>query len=314
MRLRPNSTCNFLEDAESKKYDGYSRVDRSEQVRTPAAFGSLLTVGSRRPKSNRFPWASVFMSDESAISRPRFFRTVGCFNLIFGGVLILCGGLGLSIFVPFLVENSPFRLDPEETRNLIGEMRRQAIEDAKRDERSAVDPTVKERVRVTRERLRATPEPLAEKLDFEKINAGLPWLSSYLWADLISGPILNFCLVISGIGLAFGNGKGKTLAVSVLWLKIARLAALSVFLGLIVVPGVVEAISELAGTEFFKNLLHQAFEVFNSRSGLSFNIEPGEFVQIVSALGYIYAVMSLALGAIYPVVGLILLSRSGKPS
>ena len=255
------------------------------------------------------------MSDESAISRPRFFRTVGCFNLIFGGVLILCGGLGLWIFVPFLVENSPFRLDPAQTGEIVVEMRRQMIEDARRDERNAPDPASKEKARKTRESIEAIPESLEGKVNFDKVNSGLPWLSRYLWAEVVTGPILNLLMVVSGIGLIFGRSwRVKRLAIIVLGLKILRLAALSLFLGVVVVPGVREALSEFAGTEFGRSVLRQAIASRNSGAMPTADIEPGEFVQIFSALGYIYAVMSFALGAIYPVVGLILLSRSGKPS
>ena len=111
-----------------------------------------------------------------------------------------------------------------------------------------------------------------------------------------------------------GKPWGKTLAIFVFGLKIVRLTALSLFLGVVVVPGVQSALGEFAGTEFGRDILRQTIDARNSGGIPTAQIEPGEFVQILAALGYIHAVMSLALGSIYPVVGLILLTRKSKPS
>ena len=265
----------------------------------------------------RSPWSpriTVLMSLESTPAMPRFFKAVGIMNLLFGAVLLLCGGGGLWLIVPFLAENSPFRLDPVETNNIVAEMRRQLIEDARRDEKNAPDAASKESARKAREDYEATPESLQGKVDFEKVNAGLPWLSRYLWADVISGPILNLLMIGSGLVLILGKPWGKRLAIAVFLLKIIRLTALSLFLGFVVVPGVVSALTEIGGTEFGRIVLRQTIDSRNANGVPTAQIEADEFIQICAAIGYIHAVMSLALGAIYPVVGLILLTRKSKPS
>ena len=253
---------------------------------------------------------SAVMTVEASSSLPHSFKVIGVLNLLFGGALLLCGSVGVWLIGPFLVENSPFQLNPAQTRQIAAELRKQMIEDAKRDERIAKNAATKDRIRKSREDLEATPENLELKVDFHKINASLPWLSRYLWAEIVTGPILNLFMVFSGLGLILGKTRGRKLALGVACLKILRLALLSLFLGLIVVPGVRGTMDEFAKTEFARLILHQAIESRNADGMPTAQIELSEFVQMIAALGYGYALMSLALGAIYPVISLILLTRA----
>ena len=249
------------------------------------------------------------MTAEPILSPQQCFKVIGVLNLLFGGALLLCGSVGFWMIVPFLVENNSFQLNPAETRQIVAEMRKQMIEDAKRDERTATTPALKERFRKARAELEATPEHLELKVDFHKINASLRGLSRYIWAEIVTGPILNLLLVFGGLGLILGKNWGRKLTFGVAGLKILRLTLLSLFLGLIVVPAARGAMEEFVSTEFARLILLKAIESRNAAGFPTAQIELDEFVQIIAALGYGYALMSLALGAIYPVISLILLTR-----
>jgi len=249
------------------------------------------------------------MDAQATPAWPRSFKVIGVLNILFGGALLLCGTGGLWFCGPTLAENSPFHLDPVQTRQIVVEMRRQMIEDARQDERNTSDNATKEHARRAREELEATPENLDSKVDFQKINESLPWLSRYLWTEVITGLFLNLLLVLGGLGLVLGRNWGRKLTIGVAGLKILRLALLSLILGFIVVPGVRGTMEEFAGTEFGRSMLRHAIESRNAGGIPTAQIEPAEFVQIFAALGYGYALMSLALGAIYPVICLILLTR-----
>ncbi len=250
------------------------------------------------------------MSDEATSSLPRSLKIIGVLNLLCGSALLLCGMGVFWLIGPFLVENSPFQLNPVETRQIAAEMRKQMIEDARRDERAATNAATKERLRKVRNELETTPENLEVTLDFQRINASLPWLSRYIWAEILTGPILNLLMMFGGVGLILGKKWSQTLTLGVASLKILRLALLSLFLGLVVVPGVRGTMDDFARTRFARLIVRQAIESRNADGIPTAQVELSEIVQILTALCYGYALMSLAIGAIYPVIILILLTRT----
>ena len=259
------------------------------------------------------------MSQETVIEpepiRQRPLRTIGALNVIVGGFLLLCGGAGLYTIVPFLLTSSPFQLDPHETQIGLESVRWQLIDDLRQMERSVQAEAAKTRLRKVRQDLEAKPSKIEGELDFRKINADLPWLSRYLWAEVLTGPPLNLLMLVSGVGLVVRKNWGRMLAVWVAAMKIARLIALCLFLAVVVWPSTTRVVEEFLRTDVFKSFLHVAIEKVSAGQGAgpasAVNVSPEEFVQVFSVLGPMFALILLGFGAVYPAVVLLVLGRAG---
>jgi hypothetical protein len=245
---------------------------------------------------------------EPVTPQPGLPRTIGVLNLVFGFILLLWGGLSLFVLGPFLVENNPFQLDPVMTRHVVEGVRRDLIETLRSGEKTAGDEAEKRRLSSSRVALESAQTDLAKQVDFGAINRNLPWVSRYLWVDTVSGPALNLLMVVSGVGLLLLSRWGRSMAVLVAALKLLRLLGVSILLAVAAVPAVATTTGKLVRTDVGKAVVKGA----SGASALpSVQLDPDEFVRIVAALGYGYALMSFGLGAIYPLIVLIVLRRPG---
>jgi hypothetical protein len=259
------------------------------------------------------------MSQETVIepepTRKGALTMIGALNVIVGGFLLLCGGAGLYMIVPFLLASGPFFLDPHETGVTVENLRWQLIDDLRHMERSVQVEADKTRLRKARQDLEAKPAKIEGQLDFRKINGDLPWLSRYLWAEVLSGPPLNLLMLFSGFGLFVRKNWGRTLAVWVAALKIARLIVLCLFLAVVVWPKTTQVVEEFLKADVFKSFLQVTMEQVKAGQGLvpvpSVNVSPEEFVQVFSVLGPMFALFFLGFGAAYPAVVLLVLGRAG---
>jgi hypothetical protein len=250
------------------------------------------------------------------LARPGLPKTIGILDLVFGGFLLLCGAGGLTTFVPFLVRNNPLQIDPAETQEVADQMRRLMIEDLRNQGSVAATPTEKDRIRKVRLDLESRPVDLSAKVDFAAINRDLPWLSRYLWADFLSGTLLNVLLIVAGVGLVRLKQWGRRLGIWVAALKLVRLVALCALLTAIVVPALSRTLGQFARTDVGEAFVRQAVEQQNTRSiaspaGSTLRLSASDIVEILRAVGYGYAFMSLGLGAIFPAVSLVVLTRPG---
>lgn len=246
--------------------------------------------------------------------RPGLFRTIGVLNLIFGGGLLLYGTGCLNVVAPFLVRNNPLRLDRAYAEEVVDLMRRQMIEDLRAREQSAPDGAEKARVGKVRLDLESASPRLDRQVDFRRVNGDLPWLARYLWADVLTGPVLNLLMIVAGAGLVPRKRWGRKLAVWVAAMKVLRLIGLSAFLAFVVVPHMTRTAAEFARTEVGEAMLRAAMDPSGNRQGAlalpSSRLSPAEFVQVLSAFGTSYAILTLAFGVIYPVVVLVVLNRA----
>lgn len=248
--------------------------------------------------------------------QPGLPRTIGILNLLCGLVLLACGAGCLNLVVPFLSRNNPLQIEPAMTRDVLEQMRYQMVSDLVHQERSATSEVDRLRIRKARADLQSKSTDLTGKVDFAKINRDLPRLAHYLWADAVTGPLLNVAMVVAGVGLVLLKGWGRWLAIGVAALKIVRLIALNGYLALAVVPQMTDALNQVVRTDIGEEILKHAIEqqsAQRARAGasLGFQLSPADFVQVMRAFGYGYAATTLGLGLIYPVVSLIVLSRSG---
>ena len=250
---------------------------------------------------------------EPVTPRPGFLRAIGVLNLVVGGLLLLFGAGSLYTVGPFLLENDPLQIDPTLTQDVVNDMRREMVETLARREQSARTALEKQKLAEARNDLQTVRTDLNGQVDFGRVNANLPWLSRYLWLNLLSGPALNLLTLVSGIGLILLSKWGRALAIWTAVLKIGRLIALCGLLCFVVVPRLNDVAGQFAGTDFGKAFLRRALDQQDPSTRVvgtpAVRFEPDEMVRILASLGYGYAVMGLALGAIYPTIALVVLTR-----
>lgn len=239
-------------------------------------------------------------------------RTIGVFNLLLGAGLTLCGVGCLGFLGPPLLRNTPLRLEPGQTRDVLEQMRLQMIQDLQAQSRSTRDEAERRKIQTSIDELNATSPDVTGKVDFARINRDLPWTSRYLWAEMVSGLVANVGLILAGIGLVMVKEWGRRLGLAVAALKIVRLVALNGLLAFVVVPRTSDALDQLARTDIGSQFFRHAMEQQNARRpGGGVQLSSAEVVQSIRGMGYGTAVMGLGLGLIYPVVTLVVLTRPG---
>ena len=155
---------------------------------------------------------------------------------------------------------------------------------------------------------------MEKEIDFPKVNARLSWLATYLRLDVLSGPVLNLLLVVSGIGLVLQQNWARVLGMAAAALKVLRLVALTALLVGAVIPRVGSVLDELLTTDVGRQALTQAIEQQQARQGGAPGgpqPSPEEFTRLFRGAGNVFAIFLACLGSIYPIIALILLSRPG---
>ncbi|MBV8228408.1 MAG: hypothetical protein JO329_00360 [Planctomycetaceae bacterium] len=251
-------------------------------------------------------------SKAAAVSpQPGLLRTIGILNFIFGGLLFACGLNCLGWFGPMLATLQLIRLDPEEAQIHFDNFKRTMIATLRDREASATDAE-RTRIKKSRVELEALHPRIGDQLDLKKINRGLRWLTWYLWADVVTGPILNLLMLASGIGLMQLKCWARTMGLWVAAAKLVRLAALTIFLVAMVIPRMSKVADELMASDFGRVLITSALAQQGARQGGDVpvaQIDPKDLVPIMTGMSDIAAVLLLGFGAIYPALTLVVLSR-----
>ena len=251
-------------------------------------------------------------SKAAAVSpQPGLLRTIGILNFIFGGLLFACGLNCLGWFGPMLATLQLIRLDPEEAQIHFDNFKRTMIVTLRDREASATDAE-RTRIKKSRVELEALHPRIGDQLDLKKINRGLRWLTWYLWADVVTGPILNLLMLASGIGLMQLKCWARTMGLWVAAAKLVRLAALTIFLVAMVIPRMSKVADELMASDFGRVLITSALAQQGARQGGDVpvaQIDPKDLVPIMTGMSDIAAVLMLGFGAIYPALTLVVLSR-----
>lgn len=247
--------------------------------------------------------------------QPGLLKTIGILNILFGGVLLLCGLACLSVATPaVVVGGTPLRLDPVTTQAFFDEIRNERIKDLRAREKAA--GTVAERDRIQKERgaVEARRRRVGDEVDLPKVNADLVWLSRYLRLDVLTGPVLNLLMIVAGIGLVLRKNWARVLGLTTATLKIVRLVALTALLVGVVIPRVSNALDALLSTEMGRQIITHAIEQQQARPGgapAGPQPSPQEVVRMLRGFGIVSAIFFVCIGAIYPAIALILLSRPG---
>ena len=236
------------------------------------------------------------------------YRTIGYLNILCGVLLAGCGGGCLALIGPFLAENRPLRVAPELADDVAEAIRQSLISELRQLERTAA-PGEKDQIAKAREELAALGERFSTQVNFDKINSDLPWIGWYMWIDLISGMILNVALTVSGVALVRGWKSSRSVAVNVAALKLTRLVAIVLLACLVVVPKSRNVLTAFATSKHGETLIQGAMWSSSTGALPPVRLQGADIVTILTSSGYLSTVLMLSLGAVYPLIVLIVLTR-----
>ncbi len=246
--------------------------------------------------------------------QPGVLKTIGILNIIFGGALLLCGLACLNITVAPVVRGVPLRIEPKETQAVFDELRNEQIKSLREQEKAAQTDAERERLKKELLEVEAKHPRVEDEIDFAKINAELAWLGTYIRLDVLSGPVLNLMLVVSGIGLVLRQNWARLLALATAALKLVRLVALTALLLGSVIPRVGAALDSLLVTDMGRQVITQAIQRQQAQQGVppgGPQPSPEEIARGLRGFGTGFAIFVACFGAVYPVIVLILLTRPG---
>jgi hypothetical protein len=216
--------------------------------------------------------------------------------------------------VPFLRENTPMRIETADAQAVADGLKDQLAIDLRAKEQRAASEAEKAKLRDERKKIEAKKTNILDQVDFGKVNSDLYWISPFLWADVLTGPVLNLLLVVSGLGLLALKGWARMLAIGVMVLKVVRLGVFCALLVGLVVPGLGRALEALGKSDVGDGLLRTSLGQVNQMLHASVTMSPTEVVQAMSWVGYGFAVVLLGFGSIYPAIVLLVLTRPSARS
>jgi len=126
-----------------------------------------------------------------------------------------------------------------------------------------------------------------------------PGYQAYIWTDMISGLVLNLAMLISGISLLGLKEAGRRMALWTFGLKIVRLCTMALLMIIIIIPITSRMSSEMM-TEMTKG-----------GAGMPPTAVFGDMGKLQAALGSVQAVLGAVFGSIWPIIGIVLLTRPG---
>ncbi|MHC5540157.1 hypothetical protein ACYOEI_18205 [Singulisphaera rosea] len=246
--------------------------------------------------------------------RAELVKTIGMLNLVFGGALFLCGLGCLHPIAPILADFKPFTYETEMTQLVYEQYRGQLIGILADQEKKATDARDKARLKQERMAWEANRTKIVDQLDVKAINRDLFWLPYYLWADVVTAPILNLLMLASGLGLVQLKSWARAMGLWVARLKILRLVLLTLFLFVCVVPPTSRILASMLSTDFAKVAIAIKAAKDGTNAGdvpLKAQFTPDDLRPVFRFMGHFYAVGLLAFGAVYPSISLIILTRPG---
>jgi hypothetical protein len=231
---------------------------------------------------------------------PQRAKLVGTLNIIFASLLLLyiLFQIAMLFMMPMImqmsgdmVKQAQAKVD-QQREDRLAELKKEAAE-AKTDEEKA---QIKQNMTALEKAAPAVTMPnMSVVTDAMKDPAYL----AYVWGDMISGLVLNVAMLISGIGLLQLSERNRRLALWTFALKILRLCFLAVLMILIIIPMTSRMTSEMMGG------------MAQGGAGGPPAAMMGDLAKFQAAIGSVQAVLGAVFGSIWPIIGIILLTRPG---
>lgn len=224
-------------------------------------------------------------------------KTLGVLNIVFACVLMLCG-LCAGANVGMQAVMGPMMAAQREQLTQTLQAEHQAKLKKLQDDIDATDDEEeKSALQAKLKKEQAMPVPTIP--DTTKMVAS-PVMKTYMLADAVTGVLLNLLMLASGIGLLALKEWGRSLALWVAGLKIIRLVALYGYCALVVAP------------EWAQQVRRVFDEINKSVPQGGKTISPQEMNQMTTVMGAMMTgtcIAMIVLGAIYPLVLLVALTR-----
>jgi len=221
-------------------------------------------------------------------------RTFGILNIIFGGLLCVCGaGYGLYI-VGTLFMGPAMQAQQGQMKATLEAEWSDRLQDLRDQEAAAETDEDKEFYKSQREALQANPPVVPDMsgmMDFGKD----PRVIGYGIVDVLSGLLLNVLLITAGAGLLGLKEWSRRLSLQIAVVKLIRLFLLETYMIVVVIPLIAEGFVRM-------------FESAQQGAGGG-AADPAEVASAMSIMYSSMAVAMLIFGAIYPVIMLICLTR-----
>jgi hypothetical protein len=230
---------------------------------------------------------------------PQRAKLVGTLNIVFASLLLvyILFKIAFNLLTPMLMQMSGGMIKQVQTK--VDQQRQDQVAELKKE--AAEAKTAEEKTQAE-ERLRTLENsPKVTMPDMNKITnlLGTPAYQAYTWTDMISGLALNLVMLISGIGLLQLKEWGRKMALSTFGLKIIRLFALALMAIIIIIPITYKVSSDmLAG-------------MTQGGAGGPPAAMMGDVAKFQAAFGSIQVVLGAVFGSVWPIIGMVLLTRSG---
>jgi hypothetical protein len=231
---------------------------------------------------------------------PQRAKLVGTLNVIFASLLLIyfVAQLGLIFAGPILQKFGEDTL--KQTRARVDQQRKDQMAALKKE--AAEAKTAEEKAALVArigalEKVPAMPLPDLQKMNEKMQTPGMRVLS---WSLLLTGLALNLAMLFSGIGLLRLREKARRLAIGTFGLKIVRLCLESAITIVFVIPMM---------SEMMPDLMPGVPPGAGSRTPFPFS--GGDLARIQAVASTVMSVLIASFGSIWPVVGLVLLTRPG---
>lgn len=254
----------------------------------------------------------VVPASEFVRPRPGLPKTIGAFHLVIGGFLFLAGLVFLQDIGPSIAQNQPATFEPDLTQQIFEATVQQQLIQLDVREKAATDEAERARIKEERTALSVKFPKLADQVDVNAINRDLRWVTWYLWADFVSGPILNLLMLASGIGLLQLRTWARTMGAWVSALKLVRLVALTLFLVVAMIPHATHAMGVLFRADLARAVVTDMIAEVYAKRGQPVPTELHDMSQIVTVAKIVFSLLAIGMlcfGAVYPSIALVVLSR-----
>jgi len=236
---------------------------------------------------------------EYVLPTPQRAKLVGTLNIVFASLLLvyIVFQIAMLFFTPVLMQMSGDVMKQAQAK--VDEQRKSQMDALKQE--AAQAKTAEEKSQIEQRRTALEKSPQVTVPDMSKMADMLkaPAYQAYVWSDLISGLLLNVAMLISGIVLVQLKESGRKLALWTFGLKVVRLCALAVLMIIVVIPITSRMTSEMMAG------------ITKGGAGTSPTAVFGDMAKLQAALGSVQAVLGAVFGSIWPIVGMVLLTRPG---
>lgn len=230
---------------------------------------------------------------------PRRAKLVGTLNIVFASLLLLyiLFQLAMLFFTPVIMEMSIGMVKQAQTK--VEQQRKDEETELKKE--AAAAKTAEEKKQVEERLSTLEKTPTVTMPDMSKVTDMMknPVIRANQWGDMISGLVLNVAMLVSGIGLVQLKEWGRQLALWTFGLKIVRLGVLATVMIIFIIPITAKMSSDMMAG------------MVQSGAGGPQAVMMGNMAKFQAAFGTAQAVLGFVFGSIWPVIGIVLLSRAG---